>query len=72
MCNNKNIIEPTIISSLSEIKIDLIELFNMYGIKEAPKASFLERFFELKKVLITNKVTGKRDSAYEILKLRDF
>ena len=57
---------------LSEIKIDLIELFNMYDIKEAPKASFLERFFELKKVLITNKVTGKRDSAYEILKLRDF
>lgn len=78
--NNKNSIINYLINKytpgsrylLSDIKSDLINLFDKLGIKESPKASYLENFFIVKKVLVSNKETGKRDSAYEILKLRDF
>lgn len=53
---------------LSYIKEKLGELYNLSGYISSPKASDLEKYFEVKKVLIPNKSTGKRDSAYEILK----
>jgi hypothetical protein len=56
---------------LSDIKLDLTNLFNRLNIKESPKASYLENFFIVKKVLVSNKETGKRDSAYEIIKIKD-
>ena len=56
---------------LSDIKADLTNLFNRLSIKDSPKASYLENFFEVKKVLVSNKTTGKRDSAYEIIKIKN-
>jgi hypothetical protein len=37
----------------------------------SPKASDLEKYFEVKLFKITNKETGKRDYYYEILKKKD-
>jgi hypothetical protein len=77
--NNKNSIINYLITKyipgnkylLSDIKLDLTNLFNRLDIKDSPKASYLENFFEVKKVLVSNKTTGKRDSAYEIVKIKD-
>lgn len=57
--------------TLSMIKDSLKDIYAKSGIDCHPKASDLEKYFELKKVLITNKETGKRDSAYEILKIKE-
>ena len=53
---------------LSYIKAELSKLYQCIGYLSTPKASDLENYFEVKKVLLPNKETGKRDSAYEILK----
>lgn len=56
---------------LSEIKDRLRKIYNdLSGYNKSPKASDLEKYFEVKKIQITNKETGKRDNAYEILSKR--
>lgn len=53
---------------LSYIKAELSKLYQCIGYLSTPKASDLEKYFEVRKIQITNKDTGKRDYYYEILK----
>ena len=53
------------------IKIVLGTIYNSLGIKLSPKAVDLENYFEIKPVLVFNKDTGKRDSLYLILKIKE-
>ena len=55
---------------LSEIKEILKDIYMNFNIFSTPKASDLENYFEVKKIQITNKVTGKKDHGYEILKMK--
>ena len=56
--------------SKSEIKEILRLIYESNGYNKTPKANDLEQYFELKSCQITNKITGKRDMAFEILKLK--
>lgn len=56
---------------LSEIKTTLGNLYEQVGYMSSPKATDLENHFNLKKLKITNKETGKRDYYYEILSKKD-
>lgn len=49
------------------IKEKLREIYNNLGIQSSPKAIDIENYFEVKKVQITNKTTGKRDHCYELI-----
>ena len=53
---------------LSNIKLILSDLYNKANYLASPKATDIEKYFEVKKFQITNKETGKRDNGYEILK----
>lgn len=53
------------------IKTVLGTIYNSLGIKLSPKAVDLENYFEVKKVQITNKETGKKDHGYLILKIKE-
>ena len=53
------------------IKTVLGTIYNSLGIKLSPKAIDLENYFEIKPVLVFNKDTGKRDSLYLILKIKE-
>ena len=56
---------------LSEIKDRLRKIYNnLSGYSKSPKASDLEKYFELKSVKVLNKETGTRDNGYEILNKR--
>lgn len=55
----------------SYIKTVLGTIYNSLGIKLSPKAVDLENYFEIKSVLVFNKDTGKRDSLYLILKIKE-
>lgn len=52
----------------SDIKNMLSDIYNKSEIKATAKASDLENYFETKNYQITNKLTGKRDNGYEILR----
>ena len=52
----------------SDIKNKLGGIYSRSGIMATAKATDLENYFELKSGKATNKVTGKRDHYYEILK----
>lgn len=52
----------------SDIKNKLGGIYSKSGIMATAKATDLENYFELKSGKATNKVTGKRDHYYEILK----
>ena len=54
--------------SKSEIKEILRLIYETNGYNKTPKASDLEEYFELKSCLVPNKITGKRDAGFEILK----
>ena len=54
-----------------EIKIKLKEIYENLNITESPKASDINRYFELKNIQITNKDTGKRDNGYLLIKKRE-
>ena len=54
-----------------EIKEELRKIYTDLNLSISPKASDLEKYFEVKKVLITNKETGKRDHGYLILSKKD-
>lgn len=49
----------------SYIKQRLGEIYESLGLRLSPKATDLEKYFEVKKTQVTNKETGKRDSGYE-------
>ena len=53
------------------IKDRLGEIYENLGIKASPKATDLENYFEIKKIQITNKETGKKDHGYKILKKKE-
>ena len=57
--------------SLSNVKVVLKDLYKKSNYIASPKASDLERYFEVRKIQVTNKETGKRDYYYEILKKKD-
>ena len=55
----------------SEIKEILRLIYENNGYNKTPKANDLEEYFELKSCQITNKITGKRDMAFEIIKIKE-
>jgi len=55
----------------SDIKEMVRDVFDQVGVKETPKASFLESYFNMKPVKITDKVTKKRDNGFEILSRKE-
>jgi hypothetical protein len=57
--------------SKSEIKEILRLIYESNGYNKTPKANDLEQYFELKSCLVPNKITGKRDAGFEILKQKD-
>ena len=57
--------------SKSEIKEILRAIYESNGYSKTPKANDLEDYFELKECLIMNRETGRRDRAFEIIKLKD-
>ena len=56
--------------SKSEIKEILRLIYESSGYEKTPKANDLEEYFELKSCLVPNRITGKRDAGFEILKLK--
>ena len=54
--------------TMSWIKEKLGEIYIALGYKGCPKASDIERWFDIKACQILNKETGKRDHGFEILK----
>lgn len=56
---------------LSDVKSKLIEIYKKNHYDGKPKAADLEKYFDLKLCQITNKETGKRDKAFEIIKRKD-
>ena len=55
----------------SFIKERLGEIYSNLGIQSSPKAIDIEKYFEIKSVLVFNRETGKRDSLYLILKIKE-
>lgn len=56
--------------SKAQIKSDLGEIYERLGVVNKPKASDLEKWFELRKTQIVNKETGKRDNGFEIISVK--
>lgn len=56
--------------TLKEIKEKLGEIYSSLNISKTPKASDLEEYFEVKKVLLYDSNTKKRDSGLEIIKIK--
>jgi hypothetical protein len=56
---------------LSNIKLLLGDIYKKSNYIASPKASDLEKYFEVKLFKITNKETRKRVPGYEILKKKD-
>ena len=51
----------------SYIKQRLGDIYESLGLKLSPKATDLEKYFEVKLCKITNKETNKRDHCYELI-----
>ena len=49
------------------VKDKLVEIYNNLGIKSSPKATDLENYFEVKKIQIFNKDSGKKDHGYKLI-----
>ena len=56
---------------LQEIKQELSNLYNTIGYKDTPKASDLEKYFEVRKIRFPLDSEGKRSPGYEILSKKD-
>ena len=77
--DNSNKISDLIYSKLltgnkylkSEAKTLLSEIYKLLGINDSPKASDLEKYFELKEVNMVDPSTGKRVKGYLILKKKE-
>lgn len=57
--------------SKSVIKSELQKIYDNCGQIKVAKANDLEKYFDIKTCQITNKETGKRDMAYEIVKKKE-
>lgn len=57
--------------SRPHIKTVLSIIYSNLGIKLSPKAIELEKYFEIKPILVSNKETGKRDSYYLIVSKKE-
>ena len=57
--------------SFSDAKEIIKTVYNSLGYNKTPRANDLENYFEIKKKMISNKETGKRDHCYEILKIKN-
>jgi len=57
--------------SKSYIKETLRTIYESNGYNKTPKASDLEEYFEIKLCKVLNESTGKRDMAFEIIKLKE-
>ena len=77
--DNSNKISDLIYSKLltgnkylkSEAKTLLSEIYKLLGINDSPKASDLDKYFELKEVNMVDPSTGKRVKGYEILSRKE-
>lgn len=52
------------------LKSKLSEIYKEVGYKKTAKANDIERWFEVKTLLVTNKETGKRDSCFYLMKIK--
>ena len=55
---------------LSDIKNTIKQIYVTVGLECKPKAIEIEKYFEVRKIQVTNKETGKKDHGYEILKIK--
>ena len=53
------------------LKTIVSDIYKKSGIESTPKSTILNEYFEIKKVLITNKTTGIRENGYEILSKKE-
>ena len=53
------------------IKETLENIYNSLGYNKTPKASDLEQYFEIKPCQITNKLNGKKEHGFKIIKLKE-
>ena len=53
------------------IKDKLTEIYYNVGLNLSPKATDIEDYFEVRKIQITNKITGKKDHGYLIIKMKE-
>ena len=53
------------------IKETLGKIYEFVGIKSSPKATDIENYFEVKKIQIINKESGKKDRGYLIIKKKE-
>lgn len=56
--------------SKSQLKQDLQCIYSKLGISDKPKATDIERWFEIKPAKVTNKETGKRDMGFELISIK--
>ena len=54
-----------------EIKDTLNNIYSSLGYNKTPKANDLEQYFEIKECKKLNESTGKRDMAFEIIKIKE-
>lgn len=66
----KNKFKPGEKYSKSYIKETLRDIYEASGYSKTAKANDLEEYFEIKPCLISNSETGKRDSGFEIIKIK--
>ena len=53
--------------TLKQSKLELGMIYQELGITRTPKATELERYFEVSETKLSDKTTGKRNKGYEIL-----
>ena len=57
--------------TLKEIKEKLVDIYQKLGITRAPKATDIEEYYEIKRIRFSKiNNEGKRDSGYELLKIK--
>lgn len=56
--------------SKSQLKQNLQEIYSKLGMSDKPKATDIEKWFDIKPAKVTNKETGKRDMGFELIKVK--
>ena len=57
--------------SKSEIKEILRLIYESNSYNKTPKANDLEQYFDIRSCLVPNKITGKRDHGFEIIRVKE-
>ena len=65
--NIVNIFNIGVSYTKKDIKQKLKDIYSSLGISKTPKATDLEKYFEVKSILIPNSETGKRDKGFKII-----